>query len=781
MMLASAAQAQTSPSQPPTTEAASTDGTPDEGEIVVTARRREENLLTTPVSATVFANKDLIQQNVRNFQDLRGAVSNLELIPLLSGGTSFTIRGIGQPFNQVNTDAKAGFYVDDVYISRQEGNDLYFYDISNLQILKGPQGTLFGKNTTAGAVILTTQRPTDRLEGYATIRGGSYNRIETEGAINLPLTEGISSRVSFRTQDVDGYIKHLLDDGRSGNVKNRSGRLQLRAEEGPLTVDLLGEYNWSRTDGGATIPVGCRSDGYIQNYNALHAVPYCTAYPVLGKDYLVYGGATLTAPTSAGRTDQAAGGDAGQGIARYVGQGPFNRTTATTLNGRINYELSDEIALHSITAYRRSRARFYTPTNNTPNDIYAEYDDTGTKQFTQELTIGGTALDKRLTFIAGLYYYDQRTTFLQDTGPDWIDPLGYIYDASVKYTSYAVFAQASYKVTPRLELTLGGRYTHDRKSGSSYVFFEGNGATYPTPTGFAQCGYFVGDYLGGVKNCAGSPYTAQDARSWQSFDPKFQISYRWNDQIFTYATIARGYNAGGFNQQLGSQPADGRFPSSYNPEKLWSFEAGVKAELFDQRAIINLSGFYQKYTDIQSGVNILVGNVSTRQVQSAASAHQAGLEGEFTFRPIRDLTLRGNVSYLSQAYDSINPNATSITLDSPVNSAPKYTYSAVISYDIHTGGGGRLTPSVDVRGVGSKPACQRDASFDCKLPAYGLLGFRVDFVPTPDSQWRVGVYGTNVLDKVVQLQRFGYFGGFGIDRYTPGRPAEFGAELSLKF
>ncbi|WP_232283369.1 TonB-dependent receptor [Sphingomonas sp. PAMC 26617] len=774
----STASAQTAPTVATPDDTASSDG----GEIVVTARRRAERLQTTPVSATVLSGANLTQQNVRSFQDLRGAVSNLELAPLLSGGTSFTIRGIGQTFNQVNSDAKAGFYVDDMYVSRLEGNDLYFYDIASLQVLKGPQGTLFGKNTTAGAVLLTTQRPTSELGGYAKLRVGSYGRVDSEGALNLPIADGIDSRFSFRTQNVDGYIKHVLDDGRAGDINNRSGRGQLRFKRDRLTVDLLGEYNWSQTDGGATITLGCQpSAGYIQNYDALHRVPYCTSYPVLGKDYLVYGGATLTAPTSALITDRAVGGDAGKGIARYVGQRPFNTTDATTLNSRIAYELTDDLTLHSVTAYRRSRATFYTPVSDTPNDIYAEFDDTRSKQFTQELSIGGTALDQRLTFLAGAYYFNQKTSFLQDTGPDWIDPLGYVYDASLKYESYAAFAQASFKVTPKLEVTLGGRYTHDTKTGASYVFFADNGATFLSNGVPTKCAYFTGDFLGGVTNCAGAPFTARETHSWDGFDPKVQLSYRVTDTLFTYLTAAHGYNAGGFNQQLGSQPANGRFPSSYDPEKLWSYEGGVKAELFDRRAIVNLSGFYQKYTDIQSGVNVLVGAISTRQVQSAASAHEAGFEGEFILHPTRDLTLRGNVAYLTQAYDSVRPNAVTLTLDTPVNSAPDYTFSAAASYDFHVLRSGLLTPSIDVRGVGSKPACQSGADYVCSLPAYALLGFRVDFVPSAESRLKVGVYGTNVLDKTIQLARTGYFGDFGIDRYTPGRPQEFGVEAAFTF
>jgi len=758
-------------------------------EVVVTARKREEKLLTTPVSATVLSGANLTQQNIRNFQDLRGAAPNLEVLPQESGSSSFTIRGIGQVANQVNSDAKAGFYVDEMYVSRQEGNDLYFYDLASLQVLKGPQGALFGKNTTAGAVLLTTQRPTDELGGYAQLRYGSYRRLDTEGALNVPIADGVYGRLSFRTQNARGFVTHVLDDGRSSNINNQSVRGQLRVEKSRLTGDLLGEYNRSRTDGGATIPAVCdNTASYIQNYNALHKVSYCDAYPVLGKKYQVYGGATLSAPTSSLVTDLGKGGDSAT-PGRYAGQGPYNHTRVYTLNGRLNYQLTDDLALHSVTAYRDSRAAYYTPRDNTPNDIYAENDDTRTKQFTQELTLGGSALDDRLTFVGGLYYASQKTSFLQDTGPDWIDPLGYIYDASLTYESYAAFAQASYKITPKLELTVGGRYTHDHKSGASYVFFAEDttktfvgtlpGTTTPQTL---TCGWFINSFLGGVKNCAGSAFTAADRHSWESFDPKVQLSYRWSDQVFTYLSASHGYNAGGFNQQLGGQPADGKFLSYYNPEKLWSYEAGVKAELFERRLLLNLSGFYQKYSDIQSNVNVLIGGVSTRQVQSAATAHELGLESDVIWRPARDLTIRGSVAVLHQEYDKVFPNAVSLTLDTPVNTAPKVSYSAAIQYDIHVGrAGGALSPSVDVKGISSKWDCPSGATFTCKLPAYALVGFRLDYVPTADSNWKVGVYGTNVLDKFYQLSRTGFFGGFGIDRYTPGRPQELGAEVSVRF
>ena len=777
-----------------TAAASSVAATPNDGvgEITVTARKRVENLLTTPVSATVLSGADLDQQNIRNFQDLRGAVSNLEVQPQADGGTSFTIRGIGETSDQINNEPKAGFYVNDMYVARQEGNSLYFYDVTSLQVLKGPQGTLFGKNTTAGAVLLTTQTPTDQLGGYGDVRFGSYHRLETEGAVNVPLTDNLDGRLSFRTQNADGYITHLLNNGRSNNLDNKSLRLQLRERTGALTIDLLGEYNESTTDGDASIPVKCEEDAfYIYNYDSLHKTPYCTAYPILGKKYEVYGGATLSAPTSTIATDEAVGGDYNSGIARYAGQSPFNDTHVYTLNGRLTYDLTDKIAIHSVSAFRRSTAAFYEATDDAPNDIYAEYDRTETNQFTQEVNIGGTALDDRLSFVGGLYYFHQSTSFLQDTGPDWVDPLGYVFDSSLKYSSYAAYAQASYKLTPKLELTAGLRYSYDHKSGSSYVFFTDNDKSFVDSNGVTRtCSYnqadysaesFANDFIGGIAVCGGPAFTAQGKDNWHSLDPKAQLSYQWNDHIYTYVSASHGYNAGGFNMQLGGQPANGQF-TPYNPEKLWSYEGGIKADLLDHRFIVNLSGFYQKYSRIQSTVLEIIGGIATRQLQSAASAHEAGMEAEFTIRPTRDLLLRGSASYLTQAYDKIYPGAT-VTLNSQIDSAPKYTFSAAVSYTFHVAESGTIVPGFDVRGIGSKPACEEGGGvFDCKLPAYAIVGVRLDYSPKADSRWTLGFFGTNVFNKYVELDESnGEYSQFGIDSITPGRPQEFGVEAKYKF
>ncbi|OYX46627.1 MAG: hypothetical protein B7Y97_13425 [Sphingomonas sp. 32-66-10] len=767
--LASGAQAQSA--EPATTSGASGVGLQ---EVVVTARRRSENLQVTPVAVTAMSANVVSQLNLRQFQDLRGVVPNLEVLPQAGGGANLTIRGVGQASAQANVDTKTGFYVDEVYIARQEGNTLSFYDIDSVQVLKGPQGTLFGKNTTAGAFLLSTARPTADPGGYVVVRAGNYKRIDTEGAVNLPLTDTVLTRFSFRTNNTDGYIKHLLDDGRSKNINDKSGRVQVRWFTTPkLTTDFLAEYNQSNTNGEQSITRGCLSTAsYVRNYDSLHSVPFCTAYPLLGEPYLVYGGATLSVPTSSIVTDIARGGDAlSSGITRNGShRSPFNDTYVGTLNLRLNYQLTDDITLKSISAYRRSVARFFNATVNVPNDIYGEIDDTETKQWSQEFNLNGRGFGGRLNYVLGLYYSSQKTDFLQDTGPDWIDPVGYRFYAYNDFQSYAAYAQASFKILEPLELTLGGRYSSDKKSAVSDVLLQ----TVFTP----PCNGFVNAFKSGEALCAGH-LTGADSDSWHSFDPRAQLSYRINPDLFVYGSITRGYNAGGFNQQLGST-VPGNKLISYAPEKLTSYEIGMKSEWWDKRVRFNIDFFYQKYADIQSTLTVIINGVNTRQVQTGATAHEQGAEAELEFMPTPDLVIRANAAWLDQAYDTIVPSAVSanFNLGLPLNSAPKFTYAIGGEYTFHLFSDATLAASLDWRAVGKKPNCTPVGS--CYTPAYGMLGGRLNYRPSSDSDWTVSLWGTNLLDEYVQLNATSSSAS-GVYAVNPGRPREYGFEIRRTF
>jgi iron complex outermembrane receptor protein len=778
------------------TTTAAADTTGQVGEVVVTARRRSEDLQSVPVSVTALSGAAIDQLNIRNFQDLRGAVPNLEVQPLATGGANLTIRGIGQTSSQVNTDAKTGFYMDEVYIARQEGNQLYFYDVDSVQVLKGPQGTLFGKNTTAGAFLVTSARPSADGGGYVQVRAGSLRRIDTEGAINVPLSDTLLTRFSFRTQNSDGYVKHLLDDERNLNTNDRSFRAQLRWKPTEkFTADLLGEYNNSATNGSSGVVIGCRDNAsYVNRYNETHSRTYCNTYPLLSqKDGpLVYGGATLFIPTSAAITDTVKGADSNAGnipLRRGGGhRNPFNDVQVSTVNLRMNYDLTDEIALKSITGMRRSAAQFYNPTQNAPNDIYAEYDTTASSQFTQELNLNGRAFENKLNYVLGAFYYRQKTHFLQDTGPDWIDPTGYTYDANNKFTSYAFYAQASYKIIEPLELTVGARYSHDKKDASSLLNFQ---QIYSGPSCGAANGrsFFYNAFAIGGQSCNGILSGAGED-SWSSFDPRAQLSYQFNPDIFAYVSVTKGYNAGGFNQQLGANlPGNGLV--SYEPEKLTAYEAGVKTEFWERRGRLNLSVFTQKYSDIQATVLVTYNGVATRALQSGATARESGIEAEAELRPVPDLVLRANAAYLKQKYLTIRPGVTAFTLTTPVNPTPKFTYSVSADYTFHVGEEGTLVAGLNWRAVGKRPSTLLTCAdggygidsvsrLSCAVPAYGILGGRLEYRMGPESPWTMTLWGTNLLDARTQISR-NIGGGMGVDTVTPGRPREYGIEVRRTF
>ncbi|HTI66648.1 MAG TPA: TonB-dependent receptor [Caulobacteraceae bacterium] len=761
------------------------------GEVVVTARRRAEDLQSVPVSVTAMSGAAIDQLNIRNFQDLRGTIPNLEVLPLATGGANLTIRGIGQGSSQVNVDAKTGFYMDEMYVARQEGNQLYFYDVDSVQVLKGPQGTLFGKNTTAGAFLLTSVRPSADAGGYIKLRAGNLKRIDTEGAINIPINDQLTSRISFRTQSADGYVRHVLDKEKGGNINDQSVRFQLRFRPNEkFTADLLGEYNKSSVYGNDSVMIGCRNNAaYIVNYNAAHSQTFCATNPLLSqKDgWVTYGGATLNIPTSAVITDRFRGGDVRpNGIGSTSGGGhrePFNDTDVSTVNLRLNYELTDDIALKSITAMRRSAGQFYSPNLNAPNDIYSEYDTTATSQFTEEVNLNGKAFESRLNYVLGAFYYKQNTHFLQDTGPDWIDPTGYTYDANNDFSSYAFYAQASYKLTEALELTVGGRYSHDKKAANSVLNFLASPAKPGCGAGNGNTA-FVNAFIAGAAAC-NRLFTGVGEASWHSFDPRAQLSYQVTKDIFGYVSFTKGYNAGGFNQQL-AQDLGGKLVP-YNPEKLKAYEAGLKTEFWERRGRFNVAYFYQNYTDIQTTLLITFAGSITRQVQTGATAHESGIETEFELRPVPDLVLRANASYLRQHYDTIAPGVTAFTLTTPVNATPKFNYSVSADYTFHLEGDRTLVAGLNWRAVGRRPACNplsmginAASGLPCTIPPYGLLGGRLDFNPGGDSPWTASLWGTNLLDARTQISR-NIGGGMGVDSITPGRPREYGIEIRRTF
>ena len=442
------------------------------------------------------------------------------------------------------------------------------------------------------------------------------------------------------------------------------------------------------------------------------------------------------------------------------------------------YDITPHLTLKSITGYRHSGAHWYTPTINAPNDIYAENDQTATNQFTQEFNLNGQSWMNRINYTGGVYFFRQNTHFIQDTGPDYADPVGYTYAAKNFFKSWAAYAQASIKILEPLELTVGARYSSDKKDAKSDVFLQtvttGRCAATPAGNGQPARTSFYNAFVAGAAVCGGHLLGASGDK-WHSFDPKADLSFQVNDDIFIYGGVAKGYNAGGFNQQLATSL--GGQLVSYDPEKLTSYELGAKTEWWDKRIRLNAAYFKQDYADIQTTVQITFQGITTRQVQTGASAREHGIEADIELLPTRDLRIRGNVAILKQRYTEIRSGA-SLTLATPVTTAPEFTYSVNFSYDFHLPAESILQASLNWRASGSRPSCNPVGT--CTLPPYGILGGRLDFRPQ-DSNWSASAYITNALDIQNPSAKNQSNTNMGITSVTTGRPREYGIEIQRRF
>ena len=271
-----------------------------------------------------------------------------------------------------------------------------------------------------------------------------------------------------------------------------------------------------------------------------------------------------------------------------------------------------------------------------------------------------------------------------------------------------------------------------------------------------------------------------DSDSWSSFDPRGELSYQITPDIYVYASVSKGYNAGGFNQELVTY-LGGKL-LAYNPEHLVDYEGGIKTEWADHTLRFNLTTFWQNYSQIQTNVHVTLANGSVfGATQTGASAVERGVEAEFVYAPTRYLKLWANGSLLDQYYTHVDADVANTTINTPVGTAPKYTYSVGAAYTMHLSGGQSVTPSVNWRALGRQPSCSYGGVMgSCYLPAYGLLGSRVDFKWADDSPWVVSLWGTNLLNATVELNAANDQ-VWGTAFYYPGRPREFGAEIARHF
>jgi iron complex outermembrane receptor protein len=566
----------------------------DSGDIIVSARRRDESLLEVPIAVTTFSGQTLEAQGAPDLTALQRQTPNLTL--QVARGSNSTliafIRGVGQQDPLWGFEPGVGLYVDDVYVARPQGAVLDIYDVERIEILRGPQGTLYGRNTIGGAIKYVTRRLGDEFSGSARATYGSYNQIDLVGSVAVPLGANFAVGGAIAWLQRDGYGTNLTTGAEHYNKDVLAGRLSAEFDNGDIFVRLAGDRTEDRSN------------------------------PRHGTRLIGNGSNPVFAPTDSPYDTRA-------------GIGDDNKVTTQGVSLTAEFALSDRFTLKSITAYRDGRTDTLIDFDNTPGpvlDVPAYYED---DQWTQEVQL--LIETERLQGVVGGFYLDGRAEGAFDTVIGNAN-LTTFTAGRVDTRSIAFFGDFSFDLTEQFKLSAGLRWTKDDKTaevlrqdylGIRSPFFGNAGATFfRTRTDYSN------------------------SRSFEKFTPRVSLSYRPNDDLNLYASWGRGFKSGGFDMR-----GDAIFiPSTvdgYEPETIDSWELGLKGAFLDRTLFVQAAGFYSNYKDQQVTVQAVqpppnVGVASV--VDNAGQAKIWGFELEMRAVPTDNLQLNLAFGYINADY-----------------------------------------------------------------------------------------------------------------------------------
>ncbi|MBL4801789.1 MAG: TonB-dependent receptor [Emcibacter sp.] len=749
-------------------------------EITVTARKREESLQDAPVSVTAFSTASLEKRGITNLGNISAYTPNVDINAGKGDGGSTNaavfIRGVGQNDFIFPTDPGVGIYVDGVYIARSIGGMMDLADVERVEILRGPQGTLYGKNTIGGAINVITSRPNGELEGKIKATAGQRNHFDVEANLNFPIVDDLlSGKIAVVSKNQDGYSKRVSDglDLGDTNVDAIRAGLNWNASE-DVTVYLSFDASRIRQNG-----VPGTLLGTFDSPGSLYGLYNAVAAPMVA--------ALLNLPAGSLFDDRYVTGDP----AFSNGTGPTKDENDTWgASATIDWDIKDNMTLKSITAFRKMDAEIQTDIDYSPFPIIHTTEIQHQKQFSQEIQLAGTAVDGKLSWLWGGFFSnekinDDNTTLLASglfqalelmpgafvplaagvtcpsvpaapcaggAGNPWNAALDLDVSPFTKLdtNNWATFLHMSYDVTEQFSVTLGGRYSYEKKT------------------------YFIDSNFPASGKIATLPTT--DTQSWSKFTPKVGLDYHVNEDVLVYASFAKGFKSGGWNPR----PLNPLEFKRYDQENLIAYEFGIKSRLLDNRMTFNLAGFYSQYNDLQLSSNSVnpANGALLLTVDNAGDVDIWGFEAEIIARPTASLDLNLALGFMDNKYTSLAAS-TGYSIDNKLPNAPKLTLSAGAQYAFDLGDDmGQLTIRGDVN-YRSKTFNNPQNSVEIIQSAYTLLNGRITW-DSPDEDWQVAIFVLNITNK-------DYFTSaenipaFGVRNAVYGRPREWGASISRSF
>ncbi|TLM79199.1 TonB-dependent receptor [Microbulbifer harenosus] len=682
-------------------------------EVTVTAQKREQSLQEVPVAVTAINADQLMQNGVTDLTDVQKLSPNTTL--QVSRGTNTTltafIRGIGQQDPLWGFEPGVGIYVDDVYIARPQGSVLDILDVERVEILRGPQGTLYGKNTIGGAVKYVTKKMTGDTEINVGGALGSYNQRDLKIAASTAVSDTVNIGGAIASFQRDGYGENVITGAEQYNKDIFSGRIALEWNPSDTV--------WVRLAGDKTVDESAPRHGH-------RLAPGLGEEPVLDSIY----------DTESNMPSE-------------------NRVETSGMSLTAEWEMSDSVTIKSITAYRSGETETaidFDSVNRPDFDVPAYYEDDQTTQEFQLIWEGDNA-----DLVSGLYYYTGKAAGAFDA------VLGYInltqqVAGSVDTTSLSAYAHYNWQFAQDWNLSVGGRYTKDDKDAS---VFKGNFAGVYSPL-------FAGKYNPGQPAAVflGALTDYENSDSWGEFTPHLGLDYQIDDNNMVYAKYSAGFKSGGFDMR-GDASVLPSTVDGFDPETVDTYEFGVKSDLFNNRLRLNAAAFRADYKDMQITVQQFTpsGGFSSA-VLNAGEARIQGLELEATLALTDNLLANMSLGLADTEFLEFISGGVDVSDDRDMQNTPDTTAMFQLNYSVPMNNGAELVflPTVSYRA--DTQIFETPSPLDQE--AYTLVDMTATYY-SPDSKWNLSLVGKNLTDEEYRVAGYAFGGAFNTAFYGAPR------------
>ena len=721
-------------------------------DIIVTARRREESLQDVPLSVQAFSAETLAERSVLQVSDLTRVVPGLtaQASPFGNAALTLAIRGQRQGLANIAYDPAVSVYADEVVQARSQGLNDSFFDLSNVQVLKGPQGTLFGRNTTGGALLVSSRAPTDSLEGYADITVGNYNLFRMEGAVNLPVASGVALRVAGVRSRRDGYMDNPTMGRAVDDQRTESWRVSLRiAPEGSSFENRLVLNGFHENDSGVaykTVLVNTASAtgrALVPDVQRYQSDPFHTTRAFVPKD--------------------------GTRIKTFG----MSNITSVGIGG---------VTLKNILGYRKVKSYIFFDLDGASPLVAQSEQNTREHQWSNETQLLGQSFDDRLDWVVGAYFFRESGTERQDVAIlNATSPNNTITDYSIVSSTAAAYGQGSFRVSDSISLTGGLRYTSDKRD------FETRSRFYS-----GVCRLVTAD-VGGVPKV---PCIGEADVSFNKLTYTVSADWKFAPDSLIYLTHRFGYQGGGFTNSA-QKPAEF---APYKPQTVSDWELGLKSvwNVDDLQGRTNIAIFRGNHDNIQRLLRLTINNPSglpfpQNRILNAASAKVQGIEFDTTLRMSDWLEVSAAYTYVDAGYDEFIVNNNGVLVDytgARFSGTPKHSINGSVRVRIPTPDSiGTVRAQID-GAYQSSTAAEDTVNWDpvaqapnprTNVAAFGTINGRLEIQDLAGSPLRLAFFVRNLTDNKYYTAGIDSFSSLGYVVRLTGAPRTFGVNASVKF